>query len=74
MNTDEIIRMAREQGLPETKVKGVFTVNSDDIGRILGYEREACAKLCESLDDASYPTKIVFPSECAKEIRARGNA
>ena len=34
-------------------------------------EREACAALCESLDDASYPTRRVWPSECAEAIRAR---
>jgi len=40
MNRDDIIRMAREQGLPETEVEGVFTVNSDDLGRLLAAERE----------------------------------
>ncbi len=36
---DEILRMAREQGLPETEVEGVFRVNSDDLGRMLAAER-----------------------------------
>jgi hypothetical protein len=27
------IEMAREQGLPETEVEGVFRVNADDLGR-----------------------------------------
>jgi len=39
MTTEEIIRMAREQGLPETEVEGVFRVNSDDLGRLLAAER-----------------------------------
>ena len=34
-------------------------------------EREACAQLCEELDDASYPSVRIFPAECAKQIRAR---
>ncbi len=51
MNRDDIVRMAREQGLPETEVEGVFRVNSDDLGRMLAAEREACAKVCE--DDPS---------------------
>jgi hypothetical protein len=42
---DDIIRMAREQGLPETEVEGVFRVNSDDLGRMLAAEREACAQV-----------------------------
>jgi hypothetical protein len=45
MNRDDIVRMAREQGLPETEVEGVFRVNSDDLGRMLAAEREACAQV-----------------------------
>ena len=40
MTRDDIIRMAREQGLPETEVEGVFRVNSDDLGRLLAAERK----------------------------------
>ena len=49
MNREDIIRMAREQGLPETATEGVFIVNTDDLGRILAAEREACAKVCENM-------------------------
>lgn len=49
MTQDDIIRIAREQGLPETETKGVFRVNSDDLGRMLAAEREACAKLCDEI-------------------------
>ncbi|HPV24048.1 MAG TPA: hypothetical protein PLJ65_07720 [Casimicrobium sp.] len=35
MTRDDIIRMAREQGLPETATEGVFIVNADDLGRML---------------------------------------
>ena len=31
---DEIINMAREQGLPETEIEGVFRVNADDLYRV----------------------------------------
>lgn len=44
MTREDIIRMAREQGLPETEVEGVFIVNTDDLGRFAAAEREACAK------------------------------
>ncbi len=47
LNRDDIIRMAREQGLSETEVESVFRVNSDDLGRMLAAEREACAKVVE---------------------------
>ncbi len=67
MNRDDIIRMAREQGLPETEVEGVFRVNSDDLGRMLAAEREACAKLAES----THPHDWGF---IAAAIRARGQA
>ena len=69
MDKDDIIRMAREAGIPETATEGVFIANSDDLGRLIAAEREACAKVCEeahwSLDDRN---------EYAAAIRARGNS
>ena len=51
MTPEDILRIAREQGLPETATEGVFIVNSDDLGRfaalVAAAEREACAKVCE---------------------------
>jgi hypothetical protein len=75
MTREDIIRMAREQGLPETDTDGVFIVNTDDLGRILSAEREACAKVCEEIytgEEAcgDWPT----PEMCATAIRARGQA
>lgn len=40
---DEIINMAREQGLPETEIEGVFRVNVDDLGRMFAADRAASA-------------------------------
>lgn len=40
MTRDDIIRMAREQGLPETATEGVFIVNADDLGRMLAAAEE----------------------------------
>lgn len=77
MTRDEIIKLAREQGLSETETEGVFRVNADDLGRILAAEREACATICDQ-------RKIVTPewqmdqhynqaaSHCAQAIRLRG--
>lgn len=56
MTQDDIIRMAREQGLPETETEGVFIVNSDDLGRMLATEREACAQTCEQAGIDGYGT------------------
>jgi hypothetical protein len=41
MTRDGVIRMAREQGLPETEIEGVFVVNTDDLGRLIAAERVA---------------------------------
>ena len=64
MDKEDIIRMARGQGLPETETEGVFRVNTDDLGRMLAAEREACAKVAED---------GLIGHTIAKAIRARGN-
>lgn len=74
MTRDDIIRMAREQGLPETLSEGVFIVNSDDLGRMLAAEREECAKVVdEEMADYRYgtPPNIAL-NNAAAAIRARG--
>ena len=68
MTRDDILRMAREQGLPETTNEGVFIVNTDDLGRMLAAEREACAEIADE-----YEYQLVAGS-CARDIRARGDA
>ena len=62
MNREDVLRHAREQGLPETSTEGVFIVNADDLGRLLSAEREACAKQLDALGC----------DHCATAIRARG--
>jgi len=52
--------------LPETEIEGVFRVNTDDLGRMLAAEREACAQVCES--KGMVKGGEVF----AARIRARG--
>jgi hypothetical protein len=82
MTKDDIIRMAREAGIPETATEGVFIANSDDLGRLIAAEREACAKVC---DAECNPTPneghiTTYQSGCyitaeylASAIRTRGN-
>ena len=74
MTRDDIIRMAREQGLPEATNEGVFIVNTDDLGRMLAAEREACAEIAAStVCDEHIPTGIkIYGTRAAKAIRARG--
>ena len=67
MDREDIIRMAREQGLPETETEGVFRVNTDDLGRMLAAERDACAKLLDDWKKHNWTF-----DDCAAVIRARG--
>jgi predicted ThiF/HesA family dinucleotide-utilizing enzyme len=68
MRTEDILKLARQQGLPETMTRGVFLVNADDLGRLLAAEREACAKVC---DEAHELMNSSFQG-AAEVIRARG--
>ena len=67
-----VIEMARDQGLPETEMAGVFIVNQDDLERLVELaradEREACAKVC---DDWPNGRDDVYSIGVA--IRARSN-
>ena len=72
MNREEIIRMAREAGIPETATEGVFIANSDDLGRLIAAEREACAKVCENEIEKAKPVYSVTAENALKVIRARG--
>ena len=74
MTREDIIRMAREQGLPETTNEGVFIVNTDDLGRMLAAEREACAEIAAStVCDEHLPTGIkIYGTRAAMAIRTRG--
>jgi hypothetical protein len=81
MTKDEIIEMARQAGMdylqyisPEAfeKVEAFAKL-------VAQHEREACARVCDSLEeqcekllvpDEKWPT----PSDCANIIRARGQA
>ena len=74
MTRDDILRMAREQGLPETTNEGVFIVNTDDLGRMLAAEREECAIVAAStVCDEHLPTGIkIYGTRAAKAIRTRG--
>jgi len=73
MTQDEIIKMARDSGMELyglAKDRAKFVYHLEAFAKLVAqHEREACAKLCESMnkymDDGE---------ECARAIRARGQA
>ena len=77
MTREDIIRMAREAGIPETATEGVFIANSDDLGRLIEAEREACSEIADQHRNnmqflASNPPQSAAAYDIAKAIRARG--
>ena len=76
MKREDILKLAREQGLPETATEGLFIVNTDDLGRVLSAEREACAQVCDELaNKASVKNGQQLALDLASDaIRARGEA
>ena len=79
MTQDEIIRMAREAGAVEryfgNQLHGIAFHKKEWLERfaalVAAHEREACAKVCESMYNS--PTFSDEYIECADAIRARGN-
>ena len=66
MTQDEIIRMAREAGFLEGRPMSRL---NHFAARVAAHEREACAKVCESMYNS--PTFSDEYIECADAIRAR---
>jgi hypothetical protein len=54
MTREDIIRMAREAGIPETATEGVFIANSDDLGRLIAAEREWQGLTDDEINTAAY--------------------
>lgn len=79
MTKEEIIRMAREAGLPiERDDDGEyigcldFFDRAELVRRVAAAEREACARLCEIKSASKYFERAQTPMDCANAIRARG--
>jgi hypothetical protein len=68
MRRDDIIRMAREAGMPMAWISVSGVLNWSELQRfaalVAAAEREHCAKVCDMLWNAA---------ECAEAIRARSN-
>jgi len=74
MNREDIIRMAREAGafpeLSETPEKDIVFLRRF-AALVAEREREACAKVCEGINDGTPYNQAI---ECADAIKARGQA
>lgn len=79
MNREDIIRMAREAGLPLAWISEKGVIQWEQLERfaalVAAAEREACAKLAEStICDTHLPTGVrIYGTRAASAIRARGN-
>ena len=68
MNREDIIRMAREAGLPSSEL---YHGNLERFAALVAAaEREACARVCEATQHSEYDGH----AECAAAIRTRGQA
>ena len=67
MKQDDIIRMAREAGIA-TKSNWTEQELERFAQLVAAAEREACAKVCEELQDVP----ATEPRHCAQDIRLRG--
>jgi hypothetical protein len=73
MTQDEIIEMAKQTHLPyfwETGVPCNLSGLEEFAKLVAAKEREACAKVCDELQDVP----ATEPRHCAEDIRARGEA
>jgi len=69
MTRDDIIRMAREAGLPEAIIEMTPIAFERFAALVAAAEREACAKVCDEYEADFHDG----PEYCAAAIRARGN-
>jgi hypothetical protein len=77
MTRDDVISMAREQGLPETEIEGVFVVNADDLGRILrryAQEREPAMQDVLMKFDPATGEERPYPSHATQWRNWHGGA
>lgn len=68
----DIEKLMQEAGL-KTPARGDFIfIHWDQIAMLLAHEREACAKVCEEIDQRNY-IHADNAARCAAAIRARNN-
>ena len=73
MDREDIIRMAREAQAAYPKERGAFSLSLAQLERfaalVAAAEREACAKVCENIDEPLDASAV--GTACAAAIRAR---
>jgi hypothetical protein len=74
MTREDIIYMARRAGYSDSMADLHAPALERFYSLVIAHEREACAKLCESMitEKDIYPGNFVI-RVCAKSIRARGD-
>ena len=81
MTREDIIRMVREASSGNDDRNIFFDLMIEELeafaALVASAEREACAKVCESIDMESFgvlPVRaVMIANDCAEAIRARGN-
>jgi hypothetical protein len=74
MTRDEIIRMAREAGLPEAIIEMTPVAFERFAALVAAAEREACAKVVEEFDFEYQDDSAGSLEGASAAIRARGQA
>ena len=85
MTQDEIIAMLRascDKDKVDPEQNGFWVIHTDELEAfaklVAQHEREACAKVCKSIDMEAFgvlPVRtVMITSHCAEAIRARGQA
>lgn len=72
---DEIINMAREQGLPETEIEGVFRVNADDLCRVAAailVARAPADRVTAPQQEAQEPV-MIYHGDCTIDCGEHGH-
>lgn len=73
MTKEDIIRIAHESGFRFNVTDPViYAAHEHFYNLVAAHEREECAKVCESYQDALDPHKWPNGYDCAAAIRARG--
>lgn len=69
--TDHLVDANKKVLTEEEIISMAVSVLSDFAKYVIAHEREACAKICDSVDNYANP---MTASDCADAIRARGDA
>ena len=80
MNREQLIRICINSGVVHRAaainlIEIIENNTMEDVNKLVEAEREACAKLCDNLEDSDpeyYQFELPVSTDCAAAIRARG--